>query len=430
MDGESSEAREGQTAGATPAAAPPSAESNSSAPGEVSQPRVEQPKRAQAALSRDDLDAKAFELLEGGADRATVRKQLAAAQPPADGDSLTGAREKQAQASGQAETREGSGGPEANAYEGLDAKARQALSQTHLLPDAEQWNKWTPAYRAALVNGARETLASRSREFQRQRDSQGRFVPAEQSAAGEQPGDDSQTTPQSGVLRSNAAPPVSQQQPAGTRDVRALQSPPGTAPGSQPQQDVLATFKTFAERVGDDTVTQPFIEGIEQLLKQLGERDQHHAAALSQRDEQLRFVGQTIITQQENNAFVKLSAEIPELDAEKQTDPAQKQAAEQLREQVKENAMILARAAYNTGAKWSWEQCLLSSARMLLTQNVQRNAQQQLAQQRTDTLRSTPGRASAQSQPHRAVSKDDRDALVYQRLQNGESREQVRAALG
>src|SRR5208282_1071946 len=71
-------------------------------------------------------------------------------------------------------------------FEGLDAKGRQALSQTHLLPDPEVWQRMDLATRANLLAASRELLGARSRDYQRAsekgkngdraRDEQGRFA--------------------------------------------------------------------------------------------------------------------------------------------------------------------------------------------------------------------------------------------------------------
>lgn len=364
-------------------------------------------KRAQAAERQDEIDRKALAALDEGNSVDSARKIAREPEPSATA-AAGGEGQHGEKPTGDAATQQQAAS--GTSYEGLDASARQTLSQAHLLPDAEAWKGMPPKYREALLTSARELVASKTREFQRQaaqtapRDSQGRFqpMPAEQQQAPQQ------TTPAS-----------SQQAGQGTQAQSATVAPPagtqaGTGTQASPQLRGMDKVRKFAEELGTD-LAAPLLEGLQELD---GERSAEFKAMeqrLTQVAQGSQYALQRLVAQEETTARATLAKDIPAVN-----DP-------QKWEQVKTNAKVFAQAAYNSGAQFTWEDSLVTAARALFSPDLQQQAQRRLAEQRTTSLQGTPERGTAQAKPSRAMSKDDWDAAALEALESGKSVEDVRA---
>lgn len=365
-------------------------------------------KRAQAAERQDEIDRKALAALDEGQSVDSARK-IAREPEPSAAAAAGGEGQHGEKPTGDAATQQQAAS--GTSYEGLDASARQTLSQAHLLPDAEAWKGMPPKYREALLTSARELVASKTREFQRQaaqtapRDSQGRFqpMPAEQQA--------SQQTTQSGAAQAAAG--------SGTQAQSATVTPPaGTQAGNgtqtSPQFRGMDKVRKFAEELGTD-LAAPLLEGLQELD---GERSAEFKAMeqrLSQVAQGSQYALQRLVAQEETTARATLAKDIPAVN-----DP-------QKWEQVKTNAKVFAQAAYNSGAHFTWEDSLVTAARALFSPDLQQQAQRRLAESRTSSLQGTPERGTAQAKPSRAMSKDDWDAAALEALESGKSVEDVRA---
>ena len=296
--------------------------------------------------------------------------------------------------------------PSGTSYEGLDAAARQTLSQAHLLPDAEQWQKMPQKYRDNLVNSARELVASRTREFQSQaaqmapRNEQGQFAPRQQPATG-------QGTEQ------NRAQAATTQQATGTPSADGTQA---NGQGGQQQQTPrgLEKIRKFADDLGQD-LAAPLLEGLQEVEAANRESLTAMEQRLTQVSQSSQYALQRLVAQEEATAKAALTKEIPT------AGTPEKWA------QVVKNARVFAKAAYDAGEQFTWEQSLLTAGRALFSQDLQQQAQRQLAERRSTSLQGTPERGTQQVKPERAMNKDDWDRAALEALDSGKSVEEVRS---
>jgi len=382
---------ENETGNETPAPTPDVvSDSNSSA--SQDQPTVGQTGRA-APLSESpaiDRDAMALELLDEGKSLRTVQKEIMASVTP-DSPSAEPQEARSGEATPAPELADAPSAPEAG-HAGLDEVGKQQLSQTGLLPDAVTWNTLPATARQGLQKSAKAILAERTRLWQQgraPRNERGQFVPG----AGTQPA-----------------------------DVRAQQQGDQAVAKPAAQSKGLKDFlKKFSDTVGED-VAAPLIEGLQEVLGQQAqesaERNQQLEQQRQQLQEQTQYVLQTQIRAEETNAWTELAKDVPEVATNGEAQ-----------EIIKEQAKVLAQAAYNTGAKWSWQNCLVQAGRMLLGPNIRQQEQAKLATARATTLRSTPERGNQQVSPTRAMSKEDKDRWVYEQLESGKTPQEVRMAL-
>jgi hypothetical protein len=399
---------EGQVPASTPSESTVPSTQSGQEPGGKSQ-LDDSAKRAQAAERQDEIDRKALAALDDGQTVDSARKIARESEPSA--TAATGGEGQHGEKPG-LDQRGTNPADSGTSYEGLDASARQTLSQAHLLPDTEAWKGMPPKYREALVNSARELVASKTRDFQRQaaqtapRDSQGRFQPMDPAPAA---GSSQQTTPAS-----------SQQAGQGTQQAQSatVTPPAGTQAGNgtqtSPQLRGMDKVRKFAEELGTD-LAAPLLEGLQELD---GERSAEFKAMeqrLSQVAQGSQYALQRLVAQEETTARATLAKDIPAVN-----DPTKW-------EQVKTNAKVFAQAAYNSGAHFTWEDSLVTAARALFSPDLQQQAQKRLAEQRTSSLQGTPERGTAQAKPSRAMSKDDWDAAALEALESGKSVEEVRS---
>lgn len=364
-------------------------------------------KRAQPARTQADVDRDALALLDEGKSVDDVRKVVRAPEPKADADQK-GEGEGSSRSAGQRSAVP----PEKGAtYEGLDDKARQALSQAHLLPDQDSWNQMPAPYRDALQQSAREIVAARTRDFQRQqqngRDDKGRFASDSTRAA------DAAEPPDSTLKEATA----------GTRDAGHAQQQrqeQGTAPATPPGQQLPKGWdklKKVTDDLGDD-IGKPMLEGLQEILNPLQQENQQLRQQLAQTQQQSQYAMQQQIKSEEANARVELAKHDPAL----ATDNARWEA-------VKANGRVFAQAAFNSGQQFTWEDSLLKAGRALMTPDIQQNAQRQLAAKRQDSLARTPERGGAETMPNRARTAADRDRLALEALDSGKRVEDVIAEL-
>jgi hypothetical protein len=393
-----------------PAAEP--SEASREAGGSTSQ-AAEGAKRAQPSPSAIDRNRVIYDSLNRGRSVDEARKDAATADPtqqtpgtPGEGETVSSADRMEA-------------------FDGLDSKTRQALSQTHLLPSAEAWNKAPPKWRESLISSAKQLLAQSSREFQRQRDAQGRFAPND--------GQQQQTfeNPAAGTAPAQAAPlegAGSLPSPAGTQDVRAQRPAAAPATSQNPPADLMAPFKAFAEQLGDETLSKPFIEGYQGLIngvqQSFGQLQQQFQAELRQHEKINAYLIARAEASEEQHARETLGKEIPELTAGR--TPAEKQAAAALWDKVRNQAQIFARASVDSGQPWSWGESLIMAGRAVLNPNIQTHAQRALANTRSATLAGSAERGTEEARPHRTLTKDELDRAKFAALEAGKSADQVR----
>lgn len=260
-------------------------------------------------------------------------------------------------------------------------------------------------YREALVTSARELIAGKTREFQRQaaqtapRNERGQFqpmpaaqqqAPADNTQAGNGQGTQAQdsTTQQAGTQAANRANPTS---------LRGMEK-----------------LKKFAEELGPD-LAAPLLEGLQEI-------DGDRSAALQQMESRLTQVAQgsqyalqRLVAQEESTARATLAKEIPAVNDAAKWD------------EVKANAKVFAQAAYSSGANFTWEDSLMKAGRALFSQDMQQQAQKKLAERRSTSLQGTPERGTEQAKPSRGMSKDDWDRAALEALESGKSVDDVRA---
>jgi hypothetical protein len=337
----------------------------------------------------------ALELLDEGKSLRDTQKEIVASVTPASDE--TGSKDGQSGKAPATSQDTATTPPEAG-HAGLDEVGRQQLSQTGLLLDAATWNALPATARTRLQENAKAILAERTRLWQQgraPRNERGQFV----AGAGEQ------------------------QQPAQPADVRAQQTgSQAVAQPSAPSRKALKdALKKFTETVGDD-VAAPLVEGLEEFMASQAQDSQSQAAAREQAlqalQQQNQYLIQRQIASEESTARATIAKDLPDFATNDEAFGI-----------VKEQAKVLAQAAVNVGADWTWQDCLVKAANMLLTPNIRQQEQAKLASARATTLRSTPERGNQQVSPARAMSREDKDRWVYEQLESGKTPQEVRMAL-
>lgn len=360
--------------------------------------------RAQAADRQAEIDRRALAALDDGKSvddaRKMAREPEPASTPAQEGLGQPTQGEKP---SGNAATQQQPA--DGTSYEGLDASARQALSQTHLLPDAESWKGMPAKFRDALVASARDLVAGRTRDFQRQaaqtapRNERGQFQPMP-APTQQAPADNTQANGQGTQAQDSTKTP-----PAGTQaDNRAN-------PTSLRGMDKL---KKFADELGPE-LAAPLLEGLQEIDGDRTAAFQQMEQKLSQVAQGSQYALQRLVAQEESTARATLAKEIPAVNDAAKWD------------EVKANAKVFAQAAYSSGANFTWEDSLMKAGRALFSQDMQQQAQKKLADRRTTSLQGTPERGTEQAKPSRGMSKDDWDRAALDALESGKSVEDVRA---
>ncbi len=394
--------------------------------------------RAHSSLDRDEADRKALELLDAGKTPVEVRKELTTATPAADRRASTAAGKGESASNDSGATDRKAGEPDSQqqpdkpaltpaqiaAYDGLASKDRQALSQTSLLPDSETWNAFPDQVKANMIRSAKSIISDRSRNYQqqqaveRQRNERGQFQAADAQntaqAAQQQAGQ--QTNPVRGTAQDveTGGAGTSAAQEARTQQANLLTAG-GTAAAGKP--NALDKIRKFVENVGED-VAGPLLEGFQELSQQHEAALQQQQQLLEQRDRQMDFILQNQIASEERQAQGELESELPGIAAN----------AEQW-QQIRQNASIFAKAAFDSGSHWTWRNCLIQAARSLLAPNIRQQVQRDLNQQRSSSLRSTPERGTRQARPQRAMSADERDQAALDALDSGKSVREIRESL-
>lgn len=370
--------------------------------------------RAQSAAESDARDARVLELLDEGLRPDAVRKALEVATP-SEGDATAdaGTRETKSGAGTQAPPA-GSAQTAAPAtpvvYDGLDDKGRQALSQAQLLPPAEVWKALPANVQQVMISQAQQIVAERTRLWQqsqgvktgdRPRDEHGRFVPLDQT-----------NTVAQGTGAATQSPPAGQQ--AQAADVRAQGTAPGSAQApvaSAGSEKFKATAAKLKETFGDD-IAEPLLEALQLVM------DDKPAQAAPQADPAQEYVMRRLIAMEERSAFDQLKETLPNLD----TDSA-------MQEQLRGEARVFAQAKVALGEPFAWEDMLLLAGRARAQPNIRQSAQAALLDKRRTSLQSSPARAATNSNANRALGKAERDQMALDLLDQGKSREEVRAAL-
>ncbi len=425
---------------ATPAPSTQSSSTAAEAGGSKSKPEAQE--RAPRETGPTEFERRIFVGLEDGLSVGEARKRAEDARPAAAADRSKGtadaergtASEAGAPAEGQsapeqretvaAEKSEASGQP---VFDGLDAKGRQALSQTHLLPDPKVWQRMDLATRANLLAASRELLGARSRDYQRARgngkngdrarDEQGRFAEQNSPEKGEsgEPGSPTDAGAAARAAPAKDAPTATQ----GTREADASQ-PAGDVrgqPGARPApvQLPLDAVKKLTEQYGEEGAA-PIVEALTAMQQQFNEQMGRLNQASAQSEQAAREALHRGIVQEERTALTNLAEELPTLASD---DAAWAK--------VKTNARVLAHAADSAGADWTWQQCLETAARSLFHSDIRQQAQRNLAKDRQTSLRATPERGNEQQRPANAVSKDEWERIAFEALDNGKTPDEIKA---
>jgi hypothetical protein len=157
-------------------------------------------------------------------------------------------------------------------YEGLDRRATQTLSQAHLLPDKEVWNKLTPEIRRTMLTSAKSVVSQRTKEFESQRQKErGEVAPAPVAALPSIAGRQAAPTPKT----------IQDPTPASTGKVD--DGRPAPSARVEPGKKIEERLAKFNAAFGDDA--KPVGELIAELQAD-------HAAALAERDNKLASFGQ------------------------------------------------------------------------------------------------------------------------------------------
>lgn len=260
-------------------------------------------------------------------------------------------------------------------------------------------------FRDALVASARDLVAGRTRDFQRQaaqtapRNERGQFQPMP-APTQQAPADNTQANGQGTQAQDSTKTP-----PAGTQaDNRAN-------PTSLRGMDKL---KKFADELGPE-LAAPLLEGLQEIDGDRTAAFQQMEQKLSQVAQGSQYALQRLVAQEESTARATLAKEIPAVNDAAKWD------------EVKANAKVFAQAAYSSGANFTWEDSLMKAGRALFSQDMQQQAQKKLADRRTTSLQGTPERGTEQAKPSRGMSKDDWDRAALDALESGKSVEDVRA---
>jgi hypothetical protein len=279
------------------------------------------------------------------------------------------------------------------AYTGLDDRSRQQLSQAGLLPEVEEWNELRESTKNRILDNARGIIAERTRLYQKEqalnqpRNQVGQFAPGKPgtSATGK---------------------------PGAVMD--ASQGGNGATAGTGSLKERL---KPFIDMVGED-VAAPLIAGLEGMQSEQAAALAQMAEKSAEQEKKFEYLARNHLAAAESSAWETLSKDLPDLKGDTEAH-----------EIIKEEARVLAQAAVNTGADWSWQDCLERAGRSLLSPIIAQQAQAKLADVRKNTLKNTPERGNQIAAPTRTMNKDERDKFVDDELQRGRTVQEVRMAL-
>jgi hypothetical protein len=272
---------------------------------------------------------------------------------------------------------------EADAYNGLDARAMQTLRQAHLLPDKEAWNKLSPEIRQKLLTSARQEVASRTKEFQER-----------QREAERPPATDPDKNPQRG-----AKP----------------QEPPKAADPSTQSADE-EWQKRLTEQIGPDAT------------KILVERQRASEAArvketqdLSRRLENLQNAEQQRVEAHYREIGKMTRTKLAKEHAIIETD-------NEAWDRVRGEALTIARGQQIQGKPVDWEQCLTYAHRAIYYEDILQAAQRKIAKSARDTVAGSPVPAGKVTPPPGASQRSETDIQkdIIRFLEDGKTPEEAR----
>lgn len=334
-----------------------------------------------------DKDAEAFERLSNQETVHTIRQTPAKAAPSSKSTQDGTPQPKVDQPVKTAET----------SYEGIDAKAVDALRRAQLLPDVDAWGEMGSKTRASLVATARRVLASQGRIGQ-QLGQQATNQPIV-----EQTGDELEQQPVE--EQQQVVPPRGQQ-----RGVRAeAQRPAGQATAAPPDA-FLDALKPVSEYFGDE-VAAPILSAFQQQQQVIAQFQQ-------QAEEANHQLAQQVYLPQERAAWKGLEEALPE--------NRKLSADEKL--QIRTVATTFFHASANDANPLTWQDACEIAGRSILQPDTKQAAQAALLSRRGSSLRSSPSRGASKP-ADRPITQDDRDQRAFALLESGRTREEARAGL-
>lgn len=356
-----------------------------------------------------DKDQEAFDRLGNGETPQNIRQNPRPAAP-----STT--RDDHGKQRGSAEskvTREPAAArtQEQGTYEGIDAKAVDALRRAQLLPPTDAWAEMGPKTRASLVAAAKRTLAAQGRLGQQI--GQQRQQPAQ--PANEEPLDQAAEGADENAAEEPPAQPAAP--PRGQRGVRAEAQPGATA---APQPATLKdALKPMTDYFGDE-VAAPILSLFERQREQQLEQQQALAQMQEAHTQQQQALMQQVYGPQERAAWKTIEEGLP--DQRKLTQPEKRL--------INQQATILFNASAGSGEEpLSWQQACEISGRSILQTDTQQAAQAALLSRRNNSLKSSPARGNSNSPAIRALTQDDKDARAFELLGAGRSVAEVKQAI-
>lgn len=383
---------EGRAAGAATPGTPEATTTTAAAETTTTDSNGPAPVAADAAAQADDRDRRVFELLEGGTDAKDARTQARSTTPSADeprGEPDTPEASSERGSAGRA-------APPAQ-YGTLDEGSYHALNRTGMLPTPGEWQEMPSHARGRLVSSAKALIKSRNDLYQREQAAQ------QQQAS-------RQTTQPAAAAATTTSQPTShaqqQQEDAGAAGVGA-----GTADSARQAQpaanngaDLEALFAPLVDYFGgDDTLAQP-------LKQAFVQQQQHYQAAITQ-------IEAARMTETAVAAFDELASEIPAL------------ADEPERLAVLPLALSLYQQQQASGQQLvSFRKCVVDAARAKFLPNLQQQAQRNLLERRTATVKGSATRVGPNANTQRVKSDDEIEQAKWAALERGEDPKQVRFA--
>lgn len=303
----------------------------------------------------------------------------------------------------------------ASEYEGIDAKAESTLRRAGLLENItpDDWAQLSQKNRDNLTVTAKTILKERGRVGQQ-------LGQARKAAAAQEypyndgnldPEVDAETEGQSPAGTADDEPryTAAEWRAMQTRGVRAQPNPPGRA---ETATQVADPFAGLRDVVGDEALA-PLVElydGQRQAVAQVVQQNN----ALTLQLESLHRARFEPLEQQAFESLEKLTGN--QIDAE-------------TRQKIIATAFELAKVSSRPGKPIDWKQMVERAGRAVLDPDIRTQAQQQLAQRRTESLRASPAKATALPRAARVMSKEDKDAMALSMLDSGKSAAEVAAAL-
>jgi hypothetical protein len=399
-DGQASAA---QAAGTAAQASPPSSDAKSAAASQANTaPAREQHREAFDRLAKgekpDDVNRAVYTKKPAAASKSDPSKTSSAQQPTTKTDEAA-----------PAETTDTVEWPE-----GMTSKDLNVLKRAQLDPDT--WRAIPPSNQVKILKNLRESQAAADREFQQQQrqGKAGKQTPGATQTAPESEDAGTGGTDESDELVAGDGKQQQQRQPAGQQRQQA------PAAGEPAAQDVnqfidpkdLETLQTL----GGDELAQT-------LQRTVGRVVQHNQQERNQLVGALNFLMEEHVNGHFNNAVDSL-AEQPGLEA--LNDPEK---GVQLRDKLKEKALLLHRAAGGNPAGYTFGEAVQDAAASLFKTNIHQTAQASLLASRNRSLQGSAMRGTGNRAEPRTLTPKERAHAIYDQLAHGVKPDEARRAV-